>query len=163
MSFLPRRSRPRPTPDALLDFFKMGSGLLPLHWKNSRSSERSYPEGNIDLACSEANSIERQHQMKQMLMIAAFLCEVGHLSQSAIGELRLTVTDPTCSRLKSTIELVSQGNDYRNTLATDDQGNLDAKRLPFGIYQIRSARRALLTRPSRLTYDLRSPWIARFG
>jgi hypothetical protein len=77
--------------------------------------------------------------MKQMLMIAAFLCDVGHLSQSAIGELRLTVTDPTCSRLKSTIDLVSQGNDYRNTLATDDQGNLDAKRLPFGIYQIRSA------------------------
>jgi hypothetical protein len=74
--------------------------------------------------------------MKQTLMIAVLLWTSPIVSQSTTGELRLTVTDPTGSRLKSTVELVSQGNDYRNTFATDDQGNLDAKRLPYGIYQI---------------------------
>jgi len=74
--------------------------------------------------------------MKQPLMIAVLLWTSPTLSQSTTGELRLAVTDPTGSHLRSTIELVSQGNDYRNTLTTDDQGNLDAKRLPYGIYQI---------------------------
>src|SRR6202041_4136283 len=30
-----------------------------------------------------------------------------------------------------------EGNDYRHTFTTDDQGNLDARRLPYGIYQVR--------------------------
>jgi len=58
------------------------------------------------------------------------------LAQSSTGELRLTVTDPAGLGLKSTVELVSQGNDYRQKLTTNDQGNLDAKRLPYGIYQL---------------------------
>src|SRR5208283_4548444 len=37
----------------------------------------------------------------------------------------------------STVELVSEANDYRYTFTTDDQGNLDARRLPYGIYQVR--------------------------
>jgi hypothetical protein len=57
--------------------------------------------------------------------------------QSTTGELRLTVTDPAGLGLKSTVELVSQGNEYRHSFATDDQGNLDARRLPYGIYQLR--------------------------
>jgi hypothetical protein len=57
--------------------------------------------------------------------------------QRTTGELRLTVTDPAGLGLKSTVELISQGNDYRHTFTTDDQGNLDAKRLPYGIYQFR--------------------------
>jgi hypothetical protein len=75
--------------------------------------------------------------MKQALIFAALLWALPTLPQSTTGELRLTVTDPTGSGLKSTVELVSQGSDYRNTLTTDDQGNLDARRLPYGIYQIR--------------------------
>lgn len=58
------------------------------------------------------------------------------LAQSTTGELRLTVADPAGLGVKSTVELVSQGNDYRQTFSTDDQGNLDAKRLPYGIYEI---------------------------
>ncbi|MGB9360333.1 MAG: carboxypeptidase-like regulatory domain-containing protein, partial [Candidatus Sulfotelmatobacter sp.] len=57
------------------------------------------------------------------------------LAQSNTGELRLKITDPAGLALKATVDLVSQGNDYRQTFTTDDQGNLDAKRLPFGIYQ----------------------------
>jgi hypothetical protein len=74
--------------------------------------------------------------MKLALTIAGLLWTLPMLSQSTTGELRLTITDPTGSGLKSTVELVSQGNDYRNTFTTDDQGNLDAKRLPYGIYRI---------------------------
>jgi outer membrane receptor for Fe3+-dicitrate len=58
------------------------------------------------------------------------------LAQSNTGELRLTITDPAGLGLKNTVELVSQGNEYRRTFWTDDQGNLDAKRLPYGIYQV---------------------------
>src|SRR5271155_5990207 len=74
--------------------------------------------------------------MKKALIIAVLLWALPMLSQSFTGELRLTVTDPAGLGLKSTVELVSQGNDYRRTFTTDDQGNLDAKRLPYGIYQV---------------------------
>ena len=74
--------------------------------------------------------------MKQMLMIAVLLWALPMLSQSTTGELRLTITDPTGLGLKTTVELVSQGNEYRHAFSTDDQGTLDAKRLPYGIYQV---------------------------
>jgi hypothetical protein len=74
--------------------------------------------------------------MKKTLIIAVLLWAVGLLGQSNTGELRLTVTDPAGLGLKSAVELVSQGNQYRHTFTTDDQGSLDAKRLPYGIYQI---------------------------
>jgi hypothetical protein len=74
--------------------------------------------------------------MKRALTIVVLLWAVPMLSQSTTGELRLTVTDPTGSALVSTVELVSQGNEYRNTFITDHQGTLDAKRLPYGIYQV---------------------------
>jgi hypothetical protein len=32
--------------------------------------------------------------------------------------------------------LVSEVNEHRNTLATDDAGILIAKRLPFGLYRV---------------------------
>jgi len=58
-------------------------------------------------------------------------------AQSNTGELRLTVTDPSGMRVRSTVELISESNQYRYTFVTDDQGNLDAKRLPYGIYRVR--------------------------
>ncbi len=57
-------------------------------------------------------------------------------AQSNAGELRLKVTGPDDLAFKTAVELVSQGNEYRHTFTTDDQGNLDAKRLPYGIYQV---------------------------
>ncbi len=74
--------------------------------------------------------------MKKAQIIAVLLWAVPMFSQSYIGELRLTVTDPAGLGLKSTVQLVSQGNDYRQTITTDEQGNLDARRLPYGIYQV---------------------------
>jgi hypothetical protein len=68
---------------------------------------------------------------------ALLLFPIALLAQSTTGELRLTVTDPSGLALKSTVELVSEANQYRYTFTTDDHGNLDAKRLPYGIYQVR--------------------------
>jgi hypothetical protein len=74
--------------------------------------------------------------MKKVLILVVLLWAVPVFSQSTTGELRLTVTDPSGLALVSTVELVSQGNEYRNTFTTDAQGALDAKRLPYGIYQV---------------------------
>jgi hypothetical protein len=74
--------------------------------------------------------------MKKTLILAVLLWALPMFTQSFTGELRLTVTDPSGLGVKSTVELISQANQYRSTLTTDDQGNLDAKRLPYGIYQV---------------------------
>jgi hypothetical protein len=74
--------------------------------------------------------------MRKALVIAVLVWALPMLAQSATGELRLTVTDPSGLGLKSTVELISEGNEYQHTFTTDDQGNLDAKRLPYGIYEI---------------------------
>jgi hypothetical protein len=58
------------------------------------------------------------------------------LAQSNTGELRLTVKDPSGLGVKSMVELVSEANQYRYTFTTDAQGNLDVRRLPYGIYQV---------------------------
>jgi hypothetical protein len=56
--------------------------------------------------------------------------------QSNSGELRLKVTDPSGLGVKTTVHIISEANQYRNALATSDQGALDVKRLPYGIYQL---------------------------
>ena len=58
------------------------------------------------------------------------------LAQSNSGELRLKVTDPAGLGVKSAVQLVSEVNQVRKTLATDEAGNLVAKLLPFGVYRL---------------------------
>ena len=65
-----------------------------------------------------------------------FFCATPLFCQSNSGELRLRVTDPAGLAVKTTVQIVSQANQYRNTVATSDQGRLDVQRLPFGIYQL---------------------------
>jgi hypothetical protein len=74
--------------------------------------------------------------MKKALLIPLLLCALRMLAQSTTGELRLTVTDPSGLGVKSAVELVSRGTEYRQSFTTDSQGKLDAKRLPYGIYQV---------------------------
>ena len=74
--------------------------------------------------------------MKKALLLLLLACALPMLAQSTTGELRLTVTDPSGLGVKSTVELVSQGNEYSETFATNSQGRLDAKRLPYGIYRV---------------------------
>ena len=64
------------------------------------------------------------------------LCASSLLGQSNSGELRLKVTDPSGLGVKITVQIVSEANQYRNSLATSDQGDLVVKRLPYGVYQL---------------------------
>jgi Carboxypeptidase regulatory-like domain/TonB-dependent Receptor Plug Domain len=57
-------------------------------------------------------------------------------AQTNIGELRLTVTDPTGAAVQTNVKIQSAANQYQNTLATDQNGALDVKRLPFGEYNV---------------------------
>jgi hypothetical protein len=46
------------------------------------------------------------------------------------------VTDPAGLAVKTTVQITSKANGYRNNLATSDEGRLDVQRLPCGIYQL---------------------------
>jgi hypothetical protein len=65
-----------------------------------------------------------------------FICSVPLFCQSNSGELRLKVTDPSGLGVRTTVQIISEANQYRNTLSTSDQGTLDVLRLPFGVYQL---------------------------
>src|SRR5579872_6954723 len=73
--------------------------------------------------------------MKRFALLL-FMCASPLFGQSNRGELRLKVTDPAGLGVKVTVQIVSEANQYRNTLATSDQGYLDVQRLPFGTYQV---------------------------
>ena len=69
-------------------------------------------------------------------LLSFLLWTLPLVAQSNMGELRLKVTDPAGLGVKSTVELVSEANHYRESLLTDEAGNLVVKRLPFGVYQM---------------------------
>src|SRR5271170_198635 len=73
---------------------------------------------------------------KSALIIAVLLGALPLFAQSTTGELRLTVTDPAGSGVKATVDLASQGTQYSQTFVTNQQGGVDAKRLPYGIYNL---------------------------
>jgi hypothetical protein len=78
----------------------------------------------------------RNAKMKRALRIAVLVWAFPMLAQSNTGELRLTITDPSGRAVRSQVLLLSEVNQYRYTFSTDDQGNLDARRLPYGIYEV---------------------------
>lgn len=70
--------------------------------------------------------------------LISWITALPALSQSNRGELRLEVIDPSGRGVKTTVDIICEANQYRNALATDDQGALDVQRLPFGIYQLQT-------------------------
>lgn len=58
------------------------------------------------------------------------------LGQSNTGELRLRVIDPSGRAVRTSVQIISEANQIRRILSTDDQGALTLQRLPFGTYQI---------------------------
>ena len=72
--------------------------------------------------------------MKRWLFLVLWVLPLS--AQSNTGELRLKVTDPAGLGVKSTVELVSKANHYRQSFLTDDAGDLVVKRLPFGKYDL---------------------------
>jgi len=73
----------------------------------------------------------------KLFAIFIVLFSVPLLCQSNQGELRLKVTDPAGLGLKSTVQIVNNATQYRNTLTTNSQGELDAERLAFGFYEVK--------------------------
>jgi len=69
--------------------------------------------------------------------VPLFFITVPLLCQINGGELRIHVTDPSGLGMRTTIQILSSGNQYRSTLSTNDQGGLDVQRLPYGIYQLK--------------------------
>jgi hypothetical protein len=70
------------------------------------------------------------------LVTLFLLCAGPVLCQTNSGELHLKVTDPSGIGVKAVVLVISKANQYRNVLATTDQGRLDVQRLPYGIYQL---------------------------
>jgi hypothetical protein len=77
----------------------------------------------------------KRFRTKRFAAIFVF-CAWPLFGQSNSGELRVKVTDPAGLGVKTTVQITSEANRYRNTLATSDQGRLDVQRLPYGIYQL---------------------------
>ena len=61
-----------------------------------------------------------------VLLSALLLAAIPLCAQSNTGELRIKVTDPAGLGVKSSVQLVSEANQIRKTLLTDDAGNLVA-------------------------------------
>ncbi|HKD84630.1 MAG TPA: TonB-dependent receptor [Terriglobales bacterium] len=77
--------------------------------------------------------------MKKLLIMLA-LCSASLFGQSKTGELRLHVTDSAGLGVKSSVDLVSESNQFHESLVTDEAGLLDVQRLPFGIYRLQVSR-----------------------
>jgi hypothetical protein len=71
-----------------------------------------------------------------LLIFGLLILPFALRAQSNSGELRLKVTDPSGSAVKTSIELVCEANQFRQTYVTDSLGATTAKRLAFGVYEI---------------------------
>jgi hypothetical protein len=95
------------------------------------------------------------------LAVFLLLAAAPLFSQSNSGELRLKVTDPSGHGVKTAVRILSQANQFQSTLVTDDQGNLDLRQLPFGIYRLEIAQAGFAPLSQGLT--IRSAFPARFA
>jgi outer membrane cobalamin receptor len=76
--------------------------------------------------------------MRRIFVFLAFLslCALPALGQVNTGELRLKVTDPTGAGVAAAVTIVSQGNQYSLSVATNAQGTADIHRVPYGVYLV---------------------------
>jgi hypothetical protein len=88
------------------------------------------------------------------ILAAVVLLALGQFGQANMGELRLTVVDDSGLALQGAVELVSEANQVRERLQTDEQGSLTARRLPFGTYRISVTREGFA--PFAGVIDIRS-------
>ena len=70
------------------------------------------------------------------IVVFVFAGSLLLLGQTNTGELRLRVTDPSGLAVKTSIQIVSEANQYRRLLTTDEEGALTVERLPYGVYQL---------------------------
>jgi outer membrane cobalamin receptor len=74
--------------------------------------------------------------------------------QTDTGELRVTVTDAMGLPVPASVDLASEVNQYRHSFDADEQGHVDAKRLPFGLYKVEARRPGFA--PSSALVEIRS-------
>lgn len=94
---------------------------------------------------------------------AAILClflALPLFGQSNSGELRLRVLDSSGLGAKASVEIVSEANQYRNSLSTNEQGSLTIRRLSYGIYRLEVVRPGFA--PSSEEIEIRSPVPAEY-
>jgi hypothetical protein len=71
-----------------------------------------------------------------LVIVVLLAFAASAFAQSNTGELHIKVTDPSGAGVQSSVNLVSEANQVRKSLVTNETGNLDVKRIPFGIYRI---------------------------
>ena len=71
--------------------------------------------------------------------ILIFFSALGALGQVNTGELRLKITDTAGLGVKTSAQLISEANQYSNTVTTNDAGYAQLARLPYGVYLIRTS------------------------
>ena len=76
------------------------------------------------------------------------------LAQVNTGELRLRVTDPAGFGLKVSVAVSSEANQYRSTFTTSIGGDVDIRKLAYGIYLVRAEKQGFATVTEKV--DLRS-------
>ena len=74
--------------------------------------------------------------MKRFGTVFLLLTTLPAFSQTNTGELRLTVTDSSGHAVRTEVRLVSDANQYSSAFATGEQGSIDARRLPYGVYSV---------------------------
>jgi TonB-dependent Receptor Plug Domain len=70
------------------------------------------------------------------LIVVLLLSALPAMGQVNYGEVRLKVTAPSHSAVKTTVELVSAGNGYDKSFNTDDSGAIAIKQVPYGVYRV---------------------------
>jgi outer membrane cobalamin receptor len=70
------------------------------------------------------------------IAIVTLVFAISALGQSNTGELRIRILDPSGAAVRASAEIVSQVNQFRQTYLSDDGGNIIAKGLPFGVYNL---------------------------
>ncbi len=69
-----------------------------------------------------------------VLLLLPPLLSLSAASQVNTGELRLSVTDQDGLAVRASIELLSQGNQYRSVFVTDETGKAGIRTVPYGLY-----------------------------
>lgn len=96
-----------------------------------------HPDPNaVTIDCKRGAGIQSTKTFMWKVVVLFFLSSSLLLGQSNTGELRLRVTDQSGLAVRTSIQIVSEANQYRRVLNTDDQGALTLLRLPYGVYQV---------------------------
>jgi outer membrane cobalamin receptor len=104
---------------------------------SDRDFSNAYADPNaVNIDCKRGAGFQSTRTFRGKVVGFFLLSSLLLFGQSNTGELRIRVTDPSDLAVKTPIQVVSEANQYRRVLSTDDQGVLILLRLPYGVYQV---------------------------